>query len=97
MAAPARNWSAEVTQSSNALDLEPGVFGFDDPKRIAASLKRSALNSTRRKADPFRSAMAMLCFYLNRAGKRLPDDRRACLEAAKDELRAAFGKSPRQR
>ncbi len=81
--------------SSNALDLERGVFAQDDPKSIARSLKRSAEESKRRKAEPFRSAMSMLNFYINRAGKNLPKQRREKLEAAKDELRALYGK-PRQ-
>lgn len=85
-------WTQRVTATSNALDLEAGVFTFDDPRRMALSLKRSADASRRRKTDPFRSAMSMLVFYLNRAGKTLPPARRACLEAAKDELRAAYGR-----
>jgi len=91
---PAKRWSHDVTKHSRALDLEKGVFALDDPKEIAASLKRSAEASKRRKADPFRSAMSMLVFYINRAGKNLSEDDRARLEAAKDELRKAFGKSP---
>jgi hypothetical protein len=91
-----KNWSRRVTERSNALDLEPGVFTLDDPKRIAESLKRSAENSDRRKATPFRSAMSMLNFYINRAGSNLPADQRERLEAAKDELRELFGK-PRSR
>jgi hypothetical protein len=87
-----RYWSAYVTKHSFALDLEPGVFTWDDPKRIAASLKRSALASTRRKGTPFQSAMSMLNFYINRAGKNLPSRRRKILERAKVELRALFGK-----
>jgi hypothetical protein len=86
-------WSREVTEHSYALDLEPGVFTFEDPKKIAASLKRSAEASTRRKADPFRSAMSMLVFFINRAGKNLKAADRARLEKAKDELRKAFGKA----
>ncbi len=82
-------------QTSNALDLERGVFAKDDPKSIARSLKRSAEESKRRKAEPFRSAMSMLNFYINRAGKNLLKERRDNLEAAKDELRALYGK-PRQ-
>jgi hypothetical protein len=85
-------WSQRVTETSNALDLEAGVFARDDPKSIARSLRRSAERSTRRKAEPFRSAMSMLVFYINRAGKNLPESRRATLEAAKDELRALYGK-----
>jgi hypothetical protein len=88
-------WSQRVTETSNALDLEPGVFTWDDPYRIACSLKHSAEQSRRRKAEPFRSAMSMLNFYINRAGKQLPDSRRVCLEQARDELRALFGKPRR--
>jgi hypothetical protein len=88
-----RRWSARVTRESNALDLTPGVFTLSDPKRIAASLKRSALRSRRRKADPFRSALSMLTFYINRAGKNLPAARRKALLRAKDELRKQFGRS----
>lgn len=90
-----RRWSQEVGARSNALDLEPGVFTRDDPRAIAQSLKASAEASERRKTDPFRSAMAMLNFYINRAGRQLPADRRACLEAAKDELRGLFGRPRR--
>jgi hypothetical protein len=89
----AKRWSQNVTEHSDALDLERGVFSLQDPKEIAASLKRSAEASTRRKADPFRSAMSMLVFYINRAGKNLSEADRARLEKAKDELRKAFGKS----
>lgn len=85
-------WSAEVSRRSNALDLEPGVFTRDDPREIALSLKRSAEESARRKATPFRSAMSMLTFYINRAGRDLPADRRRVLEQAKAELRKAFGR-----
>jgi len=83
-------WSGEVTKKSNALDLEPGVFTWNDPKRIAASLKRSAMASDRRKAPPFQSAMSMLNFYINRAGKNLPPERKKVLEQAKVELRKLF-------
>jgi len=89
---PHRRWSQRVTETSHALDLEPGLFSLADPRQIACSLKRSAERSRLRKADPFRSAMSMLNFYINRAGKRLPDRQRRCLEAAKDELRVLFGK-----
>jgi hypothetical protein len=89
-------WSQRVTRTSNALDLDPDVFTWDDPRRIAASLRDSAERSTRRKVAPFRSAMSMLVFYLNRAGRQLPAERRACLEAAKDELRALYDR-PRRR
>ena len=82
-----------MTEHSAALDLERGVFTLKDPKEIAASLKRSAEASKRRKADPFRSAMSMLVFYINRAGKNLNQADRARLEQAKGELRKAFGKA----
>lgn len=88
-----QNWSAQVTRSSNALDLEPGVFTWEDPRRIARSLQRSAEASTRRKADPFRSAMSMLVFYINRAGRNLDPERRQVLEAAKEELRRLYGRA----
>jgi Protein of unknown function (DUF3175) len=88
-------WSQRVTERSNALDLEPGVFTLADPRQIAQSLKRSAERSGRRKSEPFRSAMSMLTFYLNRAGKQLSPARRKVLEAAKDELRALFGRQRR--
>lgn len=94
-AARRRRWSREVTERSDALDLEEGVFTLDDPRAIARSLKRSAERSRRRKADPFRSAMSMLTFYVNRAGKQLPAAQRARLEAAKDELRDLFGRPRR--
>jgi hypothetical protein len=95
-AAPARRWSQRVTETSNALDLESGVFALDDPRRIARSLARSARRSRRRKADPFRSAMSMLTFYINRAGRQLPAARREVLDAAKDELRELFGRPARR-
>ena len=85
-----KRWSQRVTERSDALDLEPGVFAQREPRRIALSLKRSAERSSRRKADPFRSAMSMLNFYINRAGSQLPAAQRARLEAAKDELRDLF-------
>jgi hypothetical protein len=88
----AGRWSAEVTRRSNALDLEPGVFTSNDPRKIAASLKRSAETSTRRKTDSFRSALSMLTFYINRAGTNLSDLRRRILTRAKDELRRQFGR-----
>ena len=90
---PAKRWSQRVTETSNALDLEHGVFSKDDPRAIARSLKRSAEHSRRRKTDSFRSAMSMLNFYMNRAGRRLPKTRRAKLEKAKDALRDLYGKS----
>ncbi len=85
-----RRWSARVTRESDALDLDRGVFTQRDPKRIAASLKRSAERSRRRKADPYRSALSMLTFYINRAGKNLPASRRRTLQRAKGELRKQF-------
>lgn len=85
-------WSQRVTQTSDALTLEEGVFTLESPRAIAESLKRSADASTRRKSAPFRSAMSMLVFYINRAGKGLSKSRKAKLEKAKDELRALYGK-----
>jgi hypothetical protein len=85
-------WSQQVTETSNALDLEKGVFASTDPRYIARSLKRSAERSRRRKTDPFRSAMSMLNFYINRAGKGLTRMGRARLEAAKNELRTLYGR-----
>ena len=85
-------WSGRVTRQSDALDLEADVFTWNDPRRIAASLKRSAEESDRRKADPYRSALSMLVFYINRAGKNLPAARRRTLEQAKVELRKQFGR-----
>jgi len=90
--ASGERWSQRVSETSNALDLEAGVFTWDNPRRIAESLGRSAEASRQRKSDAFRSAMSMLNFYMNRAGKNLPDERRACLQAAKDELRAMYGR-----
>ena len=84
-------WSQRVTRESNALDLEPRVF-TRTPRAIALSLKRSADRSQRRKTDPFRSAMSMLTFYINRAGRTLKKPDRKRLEAAKDELRRLFGR-----
>jgi len=95
-APPPKRWSQRVAETSSALDLEPGVFTLQDPGRIARSLKVSAELSERRKADPFPSAMSMLNFYINRAGRSLPAEQRAILEAAKDELRALFGRPRRQ-
>ncbi len=87
-----KKWSQEVTEHSDALDLEEHVFESDDPRHIARSLKRSAEQSERRKAEPYRSAMSMLTFYINRAGKTLPETRKRVLEDAKDELRRLFGR-----
>jgi hypothetical protein len=86
----ARRWSARVTRESNALDLESGVFKLNDPRRIVASLKRSAEHSTRKKSSTYRSALSMLTFYINRAGKNLPAGRRKTLQQAKVELRKQF-------
>ncbi|HLI94602.1 MAG TPA: DUF3175 domain-containing protein [Candidatus Baltobacteraceae bacterium] len=91
----ARKWSNEVMETSNALDLDRGVFKLTDPKAIARSLKRSAEHSNRRKAEPFRSAMSMLNFYINRGGKNLSAKQKRTLEKAKDELRIAFGREPK--
>ena len=85
-----KRWSQDVTEHSDALDLEKGVFALKDPKKIASSLKRSAEQSHRRKSDPYRSAMSMLNFYINRAGKNLLVADRARLDKAKDELRKLF-------
>ncbi len=87
-----KNWSGELIKESDALDLEKGVFTFRDPKKIAKSLKRSAEKSKRRKTNPFQSAMSMLNFYINRAGKSLPRERKETLEKTKFELRKIFGK-----
>jgi hypothetical protein len=89
---PVNYWSGRVTRENSALDLEKGVFTWEDPKRIALSLKQSADISTRRKTPPFRSAMSMLVFYINRAGKNLDKDRLRILEQAKEELRMLYGK-----
>ena len=87
-----RRWSRKVTESSDALTLDRGVFTLHDPKRIAASLRRSAERSKRRKSGAFGSALAMLTFYINRAGRNLPASRKKTLMRAKDELRKQFGK-----
>jgi len=88
-------WSADVTAHSDALDLEPKVFEKETAGEIAASLKRSAESSDRRKTGAFRSAMSMLTFYINRAGRNLPAERKHTLEAAKGKLRELFGRSRR--
>jgi putative cell wall-binding protein len=88
-----RRWSARVTQRSNALDLQPKVFRSTNPREIALSLKRSAQASKRRKGTPYQSAMSMLNFYINRAGKSLPEKQKRVLERAKDELREVFGRA----
>ena len=87
-----KRWSQRVTKESDALDLKKGVFTLKDPRRIAASLKRSAENSSRRKTGAYRSALSMLTFYVNRAGKTLPKTQRERLERAKFELKRQFGR-----
>jgi len=88
-----RRWSARVTKHSDALELKSNVFKGRDPHRMALSLKRSAERSKRRKGTPYQSAMSMLNFYINRAGKNLPKRQKHILERAKRELREAFGRS----
>ena len=88
-------WSHRVMETSNAMDLEEGIFTKSDPKAIARSLKRSAEQSNRRKSEPFRSAMSMLNFFINRGGKNLSAKQKRVLEQAKDELRIAFGREPK--
>ena len=96
MAATAsKRWSQRVTETSNALDLEQRIFLKKDPKAIARSLKRSAEHSRRRKSSPYRSAMSMLTFYMNRAGKTLPKTQRTRLEHAKEELRKLYDRPAR--
>ncbi|MFC6632307.1 DUF3175 domain-containing protein [Microbulbifer taiwanensis] len=92
-----KRWSQRVAETSDAMDLEAGVFTLKDPRAIARSLKRSAERSKRRKAEPFRSAMSMLSYYINRAGRNLPRDQRQRLEAAKDELRKLYDRAPSKR
>ena len=87
-----KRWSQRVTRESDALDLKRGVFTLTDPKKIAASLKRSAERSSRRKTGAYRSALSMLTFYINRAGKTLPKTRRDRLQRAKAELKHQFGR-----
>jgi len=88
-----RYWSGRVTRESNALDLEPAIFTSTDPMRIARSLKRSAEASARRKGTPYQSAMSMLSFYINRAGRHLSGQQKRVLEASKGELRRLFGRA----
>lgn len=90
---PSKYWSARVAATSFALELEEGVFTWDDPKKIAQSLKTSADASTQRKSAPYRSAMSMLVFYINRAGRNLGKDRKTILEQAKQELRRLYGRT----
>ena len=92
MSSSNQQWSAKVTHESHALELEEGVFTWDEPNRIARSLKASAEASTARKASPYRSAMSMLVFYINRAGSNLDDEQRQVLEQAKTELRKLYGR-----
>ena len=94
MAASARRWSSRVMRTSDALDLERGVFTRRSPRAIAQSLKRSAEHSKRRKSTPFRSAMSMLNFHINRGGKGLSASQRRVLEQAKGELRKLYGRDP---
>lgn len=95
MARKKEKWSQDVTENSDAMDLKEGVFKQDSAKKIADSLKKSAESSQRRKSSPFRLAMSMLTFYINRAGDQLSGKRRQMLEKAKDELRKDFGKTPK--
>lgn len=88
-----KKWSQQVTEHSDAMTLEPGVFARSDPTNIARSVKRSAEHSRRRKAGAYRSAISMLSFYLNRGGKQLPITQRRRIEAAKQELRRLFGRT----
>ena len=88
----AKRWSGEVTAKSNALDLDQGVFTRGSPEEIAKSLQHSATASHRRKSTPYRSAMSMLTFYINRAGRNLPPRRLRILEAAKTKLRQLYGR-----
>ena len=97
MAKHPKRWSARVTRTSNALDLERGVFTKRSPRAIARSLKRSAEHSRRRKSAPFRSAMSMLNFHINRGGKGLSSSQREVLERAKGELRKLYGRKPHAR
>ncbi|MBW9050956.1 DUF3175 domain-containing protein [Rhizobium mesosinicum] len=90
-----KKWSQGVTENSDAMDLKEGVFKSNDPKRIADSLKQAAESSHRRKSSPFRSAMSMLNFYVNRAGDQLPKKQKGTLDKAKDELRKDFGRETR--
>ncbi|WP_433705146.1 DUF3175 domain-containing protein [Paraburkholderia sacchari] len=91
---PGRRWSHRVAETSDAMDLDSGVFKLDDPAAIARSLKQSSERSRRRKGTPFQSAMSMLNFYINRAGRNLPKSRRDMLQRAKGKLREAFGRKP---
>ena len=92
MAKKTKKWSQDVTENSDAMDLKEGVFKSSNPKKIAESLKQSAESSQRRKSNPFRSAMSMLTFYINRAGDQLTKKQKGTLEKAKGELRKDFGR-----
>ena len=92
-----KKWSAKVTEHSNAMDLEQDIFKSKDPDKIASSLKHSAEESHRRKASPFQSAMSMLNFYENRAGKNLSKSQKAPLEKAKNKLRELFGREKKRK
>ena len=91
-----KKWSAEVTENSDALDLKENIFESKSAKKIAESLKKSAEQSDRRKSSPYRSAMSMLTFYINSAGKNIDSDRKDVLENAKNELRKVFGREPKK-
>lgn len=92
----AKKWSKHVTETSNAMDLQRGVFTYSDPKKIAQSLRRSAKQSHRKKGTPFQSAMSMLNFYINRGGENIPASQKKVLEKAKDELRTLFDKEKKE-
>ena len=92
-----KKWSADVTEHSNALDLKENIFESKDPGKIAKSLKKSAEESDRKKSSPYRSAMSMLTFYINRAGKNLEPAQKEVLEKAKDKLRESFGREPKKK
>ena len=92
---PAKRWSAKVSQTSDALDLKSRIFKSKDPAKVARSLKRSSDKSRRRKGTPLQSAMSMLNFYINRAGKKLPNRDKQVLNDAKEELRQLYGKAPK--
>ena len=94
---PGNKWTSKVTKHSDALDLKEGVFTLHDPKKIAASLRHSAEESTRKKGTPYQSAMSMLTFYINRDGKNLPEKQKKILEKAKDELRVLFGREEEEK
>lgn len=92
-----QGWAQKVSLTSNALDLEEGVFTWQDPKKIACSLKQSAEQSLRRKGSPFQSAMSMLNFYINRTGKNLKPRQKEILDQAKEELRIIFNRKQKKK